>query len=65
MVIDHYNPTGTDINLSIGNCGWADTTKWFVHFDATNFTWDLIRHEIAVAGFSEVLIQTKTGYASV
>ena len=34
--------------ISIGNCGWADRTKWFVHFDASNRTWNLIRSELKV-----------------
>ena len=27
-------------NVAIGNCGWKDSTKWFITFDASNARWD-------------------------
>ena len=29
-------------NITIGSCGWADETKWFIHFDASNKKWQNI-----------------------
>lgn len=35
-------------NMVVANCGWADRTKWFVHFDASNEAWDAIMRELNV-----------------
>lgn len=34
--------------MKVGNCGWAETNKWFIHFDCSNEKWELIRHELEV-----------------
>ena len=28
------------VEMSIGNCGWVDETKWYVHFNASDLKWD-------------------------
>jgi hypothetical protein len=35
-------------HISIGNCGWEDTTKWFIHFDATDRLWDILIDELKI-----------------
>lgn len=35
-------------DVAIGNCGWADQGKWFIHFDASNARWDDIKNELQV-----------------
>lgn len=34
--------------MRVGNCGWVDTNKWFIHFTSTEFKWRLIRDELKV-----------------
>lgn len=34
--------------ISIGNCGWEDTSKWFIHFDASRKQWNSIVTELNV-----------------
>ena len=35
-------------DMAVGNCGWDDETKWFIHFAATNAKWEVIRHDLGV-----------------
>ncbi len=35
-------------NMSIGNCGWKDETKWFVHFDTSKSAWNKIIKDLEV-----------------
>lgn len=35
-------------NMSVGNCGWKDKTKWFVHFDASKDAWQKIVNDLKV-----------------
>lgn len=35
-------------DIAVGNCGWADTSKWFIHFTTSNATWEIIRKELKV-----------------
>lgn len=35
-------------NMAVGNCGWVDTKKWFIHFDTTLYKWELIRNDLKV-----------------
>ena len=35
-------------NMKVGNCGWADKQKWFIHFDTTKRKWDRIVRELNV-----------------
>lgn len=34
--------------MAVGNCGWDDTNKWFIHFTTSNAKWDIIRKELKV-----------------
>lgn len=36
------------VDMSVGNCGWADATKWFVHFNATENQWVKIVDDLKV-----------------
>lgn len=36
------------IDMYVGNCGWADRTKWFVHFNATENQWRKIVDDLKV-----------------
>lgn len=35
-------------NMTVANCGWTDRRKWFIHFDASDKTWESIRDELKV-----------------
>ena len=35
-------------NMDVGNCGWKDRTKWFVHFNASNAAWLKITNDLNV-----------------
>lgn len=35
-------------NMRVQNCGWADSNKWFIHFDSTEYKWNRIRFELKV-----------------
>ena len=35
-------------DMRVGNCGWVDSTKWFIHFTTTAAKWELIRKELCV-----------------
>ena len=35
-------------NMRVGNCGWTDTRKWFIHFDTTRRKWQSIVHKLNV-----------------
>lgn len=35
-------------NVAIGNCGWDDRAKWFIHFDASNERWEQIKNDLNV-----------------
>ena len=35
-------------DMAVGNCGWADATKWFIHFTTTEHKWEIIRNELHV-----------------
>jgi hypothetical protein len=30
-------------NVGVGNCGWAETTRWFIHFDASKRQYERIK----------------------
>lgn len=34
--------------MSVGNCGWADRKKWFIHFNVTEKNWEKIVRELKV-----------------
>lgn len=35
-------------DVGIGNCGWDDERKWFIHFDASNAKWTAVRDGLNV-----------------
>lgn len=35
-------------DVQIGNCGWEDKQKWFIHFDASNVKWTTVRDSLNV-----------------
>lgn len=35
-------------DMAVGNCGWKDTSKWFIHFYTTESKWEEIRKELNV-----------------
>ena len=35
-------------DMAVGNCGWNDTSKWFIHFYTTESKWEEIRKELRV-----------------
>ena len=35
-------------NMLVGNCGWADKTKWFIHFTTSEDRWYDIRRELKI-----------------
>ena len=37
-----------DVDMSIGNCGWADETKWYVHFNASDRKWDELVYKLRI-----------------
>lgn len=34
--------------MTIGNCGWTDSKKWFIQFETTETKWKLIRTNLKV-----------------
>ena len=44
-----------NIDMAVGNCGWADTKKWFVHFTCSNRRWEMLRKELNVIRVFELL----------
>lgn len=45
-VINQNHRTVPD--MAVGNCGWDDTNKWFIHFTTTKAKWKIIRKELNV-----------------
>lgn len=35
-------------NMAVGNCGWADRKKWFIHFTCSNKEWEILRNEMNI-----------------
>ena len=35
-------------DMTVGNCGWKDDKKWFIHFYTTESKWEVIRKELKV-----------------
>lgn len=35
-------------NMSIGNCGWSDKTKWYIEFSASTERWNNIVQDLNV-----------------
>ena len=29
--------------MKVVNCGWAESNKWFIHFECSNEKWELVR----------------------
>lgn len=47
-VIRILNRYGICTNMGVGNCGWRDETKWFIHFDMSGRKWDRLTDELNV-----------------
>lgn len=47
-VISVLNRYGVRTNMGVGNCGWKDKTKWFIHFDMSGRKWDRLTNELNV-----------------
>lgn len=35
-------------DMAVGNCGWDDEKKWFIHFETTEYKWKAIRTDLKV-----------------
>lgn len=47
-IIRVLNKYGCLTGMGVGNCGWADRTKWFIHFDMSGRKWDRLVAELDV-----------------
>ena len=45
-VIQKHHKTAPE--MSVWNCGWKDTKKWFIHFTTSRAKWKVIRNELKV-----------------
>ena len=42
-------------DVRVGNCGWKDENKWFIHFTTSRARWKTIRNELKVVRVFENL----------
>lgn len=59
-VINRQSTLFINQKMAVGNCGWADeTTKWFIHFDASESQWKKIKTDLKNEGLTDILEERK------
>lgn len=38
----------TYMHMEIGNCGWADEKKWYIHFITSEDKWNVIKQKLNI-----------------
>lgn len=53
-VINRHETVFINQKLVVGNCGWDETTKWFIHFSASESQWESIKDDLKKKGLNNI-----------